>query len=196
MRGSSSRMTTKIAPNQNDRGWIMEWNEEAISNLSLKEIENLRDNGLRHKADALVALCESEIAKRRSLKPKANEKAMRQNPRKGADVIEFDFVCDRDRGVTHNPDGTFWSGVWVVDQRHAERAAEIGAHLALHELKSQKSYLQGIVKGWRKVQRDRQYGDNPAKREEGIDFWVFPTNMPLGWVGTASGEKGYKWSGT
>jgi hypothetical protein len=46
----------------------------------------------------------------------------RKAANKGRYVTGFHFVCDADKGVTLNPDGTFWSGIWVVAEVHAERA--------------------------------------------------------------------------
>jgi hypothetical protein len=170
------------------------WTPALVSALDLSQLRTLRENAVKLGEQEVTTLCDAELAVRAPAKTKEPKAAVRGSRKKGQSVTEFHFICPRGHGVSRNPDGTFWSGVWVVDQVHAVRAVEIGTLLALHESKAHKSYEQGQIKGWRKVGRDRQYGDVPAKREEGIDFLVSPTDEPLVWVGNATGEKGYKWS--
>jgi len=96
--------------------------------------------------------------------------------------------------LTRNSDGTVWTGTWVVDKIHAERAAKIGAYVAPHTAKSELSYLQGVVKDWRKMEREQEYADGkPVKIEFGVDFLLEITNEPHPWNGDGSGEKGYVW---
>jgi hypothetical protein len=96
--------------------------------------------------------------------------------------------------VVENADGTFWTGSWVVDIRHAELASKVGAHVALHENKASKSYRQGLAKAWRRSPRDREVFEIAAEIEEGVEFLVEPTQEPLTWAGEGAGEKGYRWS--
>jgi hypothetical protein len=110
-------------------------------------------------------------------------------------VVGFHFVCPQETGVTHNSDSTVWTGTWVVDARHAERGARIGAYVALHTTKSEPSYLQGTIKDWRRSPRERQYADGqPAKTPFGIDFLLELTASPYDWQGDGSGEKGYAYA--
>jgi len=110
-------------------------------------------------------------------------------------VVGFHFVCPDERGVTRNPDGTIWTGTWVVDSNHAERGSKNGAYVALHTSKSQRSYLQGTIKDWRKAPRDPEYADGRrVKIESGIDFLFEPTSEAYEWQGDGAGEKGYAWA--
>ena len=54
----------------------------------------------------------------------------------GETVHGFHFVCPTEKGITRNSDGTVWTGTWVVDKDHAERATKIGGYVALHAGKS------------------------------------------------------------
>jgi hypothetical protein len=74
---------------------------------------------------------------------------------------------------------------------HAEAALTVGEYVALHAAKSERSYLQGIVKAWRI--RERTYPDGrPRKRPSGIEFLVEPTDNPRNWPdGSGTGEKGF-----
>ena len=115
---------------------------------------------------------------------------------KGGPVIGFHFVCENDRGVKVNPDGTFLTGTWVVDKRHAERAMKLKGYVALHSTRASPSYRQGTIKAWRLVDREKQYGDQPARIASGIEFIVQPTAEPYVWVGDGTGEKGYAHPGS
>jgi len=165
------------------------WTSDKLANEPLETVKLLRERAIAKANIELLVLCDNEIARR--LPPKGPAS---QLDRKGQPVRGFHFVCKRDRGVVHNPDGTLWSGSWVVAKEHAERAERNNAYLALHESKSEQSYLQGIVKGWRTAPRDRQYSDVEAQTEEGIEFLVEPISTAFPWRGGGSGEKGY-WYG-
>jgi hypothetical protein len=90
--------------------------------------------------------------------------------------------------VEKNQDGTIWSGTWVVNVDHARRALEKGSYVALHVTKSSPSYLQGIVKCWRRNKRK----DPASKIKCGIDFLLHELNdVPVAWRGEGTGEKGY-----
>jgi hypothetical protein len=172
----------------------VEWVPERLSALPPGLLKTLRVNALRYEDHQLVALCDAEIA-RRVRKPTEASRACRRSGR-GRFVIGFHFVCGRDNGVTINPDGTFWTGTWVVDKRHAELAPAVNAYLALHAAKAEPSYRQGIVRAWRKVGREPEYGSRAVKTEQGIDFLVEATDQPYQWIGSGSGEKGYVWGGS
>jgi len=103
----------------------------------------------------------------------------------------FHFVCPNELDVTKNPDGTFWTGIWVVAETRAEAAVDDGAYVALHVARSERSYLQGIVKACRR--RERTYGDGrPRKTKFGIEFLIKPTDDPLIWPdGGGTGEKAF-----
>jgi len=165
------------------------WTSEQLAGQSLETVKLLRERAIAKANNELLLLCDDEIARRSPSKKPAS-----QLDRKGQPVRGFHFVCKRDRGVVHNPDGTCWSGSWVVAKEHAERAERNNAYLALHESKSEQSYLQGIIKGWRAAPRDRQYSDVEAQTEEGIEFLLEPISTVFLWRGGGSGEKGY-WYG-
>lgn len=95
-------------------------------------------------------------------------------------VIGLHFVCRGGMNVRDLPDGTFETGVWVVADQHA-RTAE---YVALHESKSERSYRQGRVLGFRAV-------DHEGRRR--LVFRVAPDPKRLDWVGEGSGEKGYRY---
>ena len=138
-----------------------------------------------------IELCELEIATRAAFKKKKHQSVRGLSPRDDVPVIGFHFVCAREKGVTRNPDGTLWSGTWVVAEKQAEQALKTGAYVALHESKSEPSYLQGAMKGWRPAPRARRYGEQEVKITSGIDFLIEPTSQPVEWVGDGAGEKGY-----
>jgi hypothetical protein len=161
-----------------------DWTAERVSQLSLSEVRRLLENAVRLANLEVVALCEADIARRSPEKPRS-KRSNRSPEQVGQNVKGFHFVCEDDAGVTFNPDGTYWTGSWVVDARHAERGVEIGAYVALHADRATASYRQGTILGWRKVGRDR------GKIENGIEFLIQPTNEPLQWVGRGAGEKGY-----
>jgi hypothetical protein len=174
---------------------MVDWPPERIAELATGAIKTLRKNAIRLEQNSVLTLCDAELLRRASTSEKApGGPKLPVESRRGQVVIGFHFVCPQEKGVTRKSDGTFWTGTWVVDQVHAERAAKIRAYVALHTSKSEPSYLQGTVKDWRKSERDRQYAEGRAvKIEFGIDFLGEITNEPYGWNGDGSGEKGYVW---
>ncbi len=109
-------------------------------------------------------------------------------------VIGFHFVCVNEQGLVRNGDGTAWTGTWVVGKVHADRASNISSYLALHSVKSEPSYVQGIIRDFRRRQRERSYAeDRKVQTERGIDFLIELTNEFYEWVGDGAGEKGYAW---
>ena len=113
----------------------------------------------------------------------------------GQYVSEFHFVCPSELGVIRNQNGTIWTGTWVVAEEHAESAVRFGALVSLHSSRAEQSYLQGIVKAWRKSPRQTRYsGEQLTQTRAGIDFLFEPSEFPLAWKGDATGEKGYAWT--
>jgi hypothetical protein len=168
----------------------LEWTTENIAGLTVDQVKALRENAAKRSAQRTVELCEAELARRRASHTK------RQNSQKqnhiGETVHGFHFVCPTEKGITRNRDGTLWTGTWVVNKNHAERAVKIGGYVALHIAKSERSYLQGIVRDWRVGEREPTYSEGQlVKTKFGIDFLIELTDEPLEWQGDGSGEKGY-----
>jgi hypothetical protein len=174
---------------------MVDWPPERIAELATDAIKALRKNAIRLGQNSVLTSCDAELLRRAPTREKAPRFAkVPAESRRGQVVIGFHFVCPQEKGVTRNSDGTFWTGTWVVDKVHAERAPKIGAYVALHTSKSESSYLQGTVKDWRKSERDREYAEGrPVNIEFGIDFLGEMTNEPYSWKGDGSGEKGYVW---
>jgi hypothetical protein len=174
---------------------MVDWTRERIAELSLEGVKNLRRNANRRGETAIIERCDSELAARAPVRYKSPRITGSRESHRGQVVIGYHFVCPREKGVTKNPDGTIWTGTWVVDKKWAERSSKIGAYVALHAARSEPSYLQGIVKDWRSAKRDPEYTeDRPVKIEYGVVFLLEPTNEPYQWKGDGSGEKGYVWS--
>jgi hypothetical protein len=165
---------------------LTEWDKERVSKLDKKQLENLRENAAKRNNEPIVLLCDEEIAARSVPKRPTRVSADNNEP-----VLGFHFVCDGEKGITRNSDGTIWSGTWVVDKRHAEHGAKIGSYVALHRTKAEPSYLQGRLKGWREAVREKRYGDEDAKTAFGVDFLIELTQHSYEWVGDGTGEKGY-----
>lgn len=166
-----------------------EWTAEKLARLTQTEVKILRENAAKQQNKTIVALCDDELSRRKPSKVKRIGELRRS---KEAVVHGFHFVCPSERGVTRNEDGTLWSGTWVVEKGHAERAVPIGAYLALHAAKAEPSYIQGVVRDWRSSKREAAYAeDRPAKTPIGIDFLIEPDNRPREWHGDGAGEKGY-----
>jgi hypothetical protein len=170
------------------------WTPEFIAALDLPKLQSLRANASRLNEQGIVDICNAELEQRKPQKRPRSETEESVPSRKGQCVVGFHFVCANDKGVMQNPDGTFWSGTWVVNRAHVDRAIEVKGYFALHSSKSELSYRQGVIKAWRKAERERQYGEQPTKVEVGIDFLIEPTSEPYQWIGTGSGEKGYNWA--
>jgi hypothetical protein len=153
---------------------------ESIVKYTLDQIKTLRENALKLNASDIVDLCEAELARRRSAK---KAKAKMAGTTRDRPVLGFHFVCPRETGVKKNQDGTIWSGTWVVQIEHAKRAVTIGSYVALHVDKSSPSYLQGIVKGWRRNNRESP----ESKIKCGIDFLLDELNdVPVAWISVYS----------
>jgi hypothetical protein len=174
---------------------MVDWTSERIAELSIEQVKTLRENAKKQGSNAVIEMCDAEIGRRTPARNKAPRVSAKSETRDDGVVMGFHFVCDRGKGVTSNPDGTIWTGTWVVDQVHAARGEKIRAYVALHATKAEPSYLQGIIKGWRRVAREQEYAEGrPVKIENGIDFLLEPTSEPYQWNGDGAGEKGYLWS--
>ncbi len=174
---------------------MADWTFERIAELSIEQVKSLRANALKRTENAVVELCDAEMARRKPAREKPSTMKVLSESQDRQVVIGFHFVCDRGKGVTTNVDGSVWTGTWVVDKVHADQGERIGAYVALHATKAEPSYLQGIIKGWRKTARDPEYAEGrPTRIEFGIDFLIQPTDEPYRWQGDGSGEKGYAWS--
>jgi hypothetical protein len=170
---------------------VAAWTPERIAELSIEDVKKLRENAKKLASSQVVDLCDADIARRAPLRSKLPPTRATSESRFGQVVAGFHFVCDKGKGVSNNPDGTIWTGTWVVDQAHAERGEKIAAYVALHTTKAEPSYLQGIIRGWRKTMREQQYAEGrPVKIESGIDFLLEPTTEPYQWEGDGAGEKG------
>lgn len=160
-----------------------------LGKMSPGELKATRNNAIRLGNANVLSLCDAEAAKRSPKRPRTKSVGASRTklPVKG-----LHFVCPQETGVTQNPDGTIWTGTWVVDARHAKQGARSGAYVALHTAKSESSYLQGTIKDWRQSPREQEYADGrPAKTRFGIDFLLELTQSPYEWKGDGSGEKGY-----
>jgi hypothetical protein len=173
---------------------MVAWTPERIAELSIEGVKNLRENAKKLANNAVVDLCDAEIARRAPTHTKLPRAKAAPESRHAQVVAGFHFVCDKGKGVENNPDGTIWTGTWVVDQLHAERGEKIGAYVALHATKADPSYLQGIIRAWRRAGRQQEYAEGRLVRiESGIDFLLEPTKEPYQWHGDGAGEKGYLW---
>jgi hypothetical protein len=169
---------------------------EKLALESRENVETIRKNAARLGAIDLAEMCDRDLESR---KPPKTEKSVSRHPKHSDTdiVVGYHFVCERDRGVTHVGDGSFWSGSWVVSEDNVKASLRYGAYLALHESKSDLSYRQGQILRYRRSPRDmlaNKKSDPGAKVEEGIEFLVRETNKSYVWVGTATGEKGYRWA--
>lgn len=159
---------------------------QSLAKLTIGQLKTLRENALTKGASEIVALCKAELTRRKPAKvPKPNRVGMQAD---GRTVHGFHFICPRELDVTPTVDGKFSTGIWAVSEAHLAPALAAGAYVALHESKSELSYRQGLLKGWR---RDARPG---RAIPFGITFLVEPNNTPLAWRGDGAGEKGY-WYG-
>jgi hypothetical protein len=97
--------------------------------LQLQQVRHLLKNVTRLDNQQVVDWCAAEIARRSPKKPNTTRQR-KPDAEKGDEVTGFHFVCEDDAGVTINPDGTFWTGSWVVDVRHARDSKLPGTNAA------------------------------------------------------------------
>ena len=169
---------------------------EKLALKSREEVETIRKNAARLGAMDLVEMCDRDLASRSPAKSKKNKETHPKHSE--TDVVTgYHFVCERDRGVIQIGGGRFWTGSWVVAEINVRNSLKYRAYLALHESKSEASYRQGQILNYRRSPRD-MLGTNESspevKTEEGIEFLIQETNEPYAWVGSGSGEKGYRWT--
>jgi hypothetical protein len=88
----------------------IQWGEQRVAVLTATQLQT--------GAIEIATRCDAELAKR----PMKAAPRQRKAANNGRYVTGFHFVCDAERGVTINPDGTFWTGVWVGDEVHAASA--------------------------------------------------------------------------
>jgi hypothetical protein len=163
------------------------WSPEKLQALTQARLEQLRDNARRLGNEEVLEACNLILSSRAPV-----GRPVRTSAPKSSDldvVTGYHFVCQSDRGVELNTDGTFWSGSWVVAEENVRTSLKYGAYVALHNSKSEPSYRQGDLVDYRKGSRGMV-----AKSEDGIEFRVRPTPIPYTWVGAGAGEKGYAWS--
>lgn len=165
------------------------WTPEKLREKSLADIRDLRGRAMKFGAIDLIAMCDDALAEReeKAKRPRNVSTARRTKDRF---VSEYHFVCEKDRGVIEVGGGQFWSGSWVVDEENVQASLQHGDYLALHESRASDSYRQGKIIEYRISSRDVI-----QKANKGIEFLVEETYQSLPWVGTATGEKGYKWLG-
>jgi hypothetical protein len=170
---------------------MVDW-AKRIDGMSRDQVRALRENAIRLGNADVLELCNATLSTRSATRARTKGVCSAKN---NSSVAGFHFVCPQETGVTHNSDGTVWTGTWVVDALRAERGARMGAYVALHTAKSEPSYLQGTIKDWRRSPRERQYAEGrPAKTPFGIDFLLELTGSPYEWQGHGSGEKGYAYA--
>jgi len=99
-------------------------------------------------------------------------------------VIELHYVCDDWKNVKSLGEEIFISGDWVISKGHlsADKIAK-GIKFALHQSRSELSYLQGEIIDWEKS----------PDHEKRVIFKFKFTNTPMKWEGHATGERGYLW---
>lgn len=173
---------------------LTQWTADRLEKLTSDQLKVVRTNADRHSDLAAMELCDAELARRKP--PRKNTRALSQSSQHSPDavVVGFHFVCSNEQGVVRNNNGTAWSGTWVVDKEHAERAAKIGSYIALHQTKAESSYLQGIIRDFRRSEREHSYTEGQETQTKfGIDFLFEFTDKPYEWIGDSSGEKGYAW---
>jgi hypothetical protein len=172
---------------------MAQWTKDRIADLSSDQIKSLRENAAKYGRPEIVDLCDEELLRQRPPRLRKGSDGPNEDHR-GHYVSEFHFVCPTELGISRNPDGTIWTGTWVVAKEHAEKAVKYRALVSLHLSKAELSYLQGTIKDWRRSPRQPRYsGDQRTQITEGIDFLVEPSDTPTPWKGDAAGEKGYEW---
>ena len=169
----------------------VEWTSEKLAKLSMQQVENLRENARGKCDNAIVALCDGELEARKPAKPTRDSVARN----KGA-VVGYHLVCrPEEKGSTRNKDGTVWSGTWVVAEKQAQRSLKNGAYVALHASHSDRSYLHGIIKGFRRTKREDAYAEGQkVKTPVGTDFLLEITNQSVEWRGAGTVERSYVYS--
>lgn len=159
----------------------MKWTADKIAKLSPEQIRALRANAAQRGEGEVAALCEEELARRSPPRKAVKAPKARGDSRP---VLGFHFVCPMELDVRWNG-SHFWTGIWVVDEKHVITGIKIGAYVALHKAKSKPSYRQGKILGY-------EIKPRPGKRiPHGIDFLAEPFDEPRRWHGDGAGASGY-----
>jgi hypothetical protein len=168
------------------------WTSEKIAAKSDDEIKALLQNAIKLGASDTAALCEEELLKRAPAKKRTSRRIA--NVDRDEPVVGYHFVCrPKEKGVVRNPDGTAWSGTWVVAEAKAERSLQMGnAYVALHVSHAEPSYFHGIIRGVRRSEREKEYAEGQTVRTPiGTDFLLEITGQQLEWQGEGTVERSY-----
>lgn len=155
------------------------WTVEKLASLDAAQLDRVKKNATAKAETNLANLCAELQRKRRTSTA----------TRASAAVVGFHFVCKNDYEVEIEPDGTFWSGVWAIDEAHCEPAIKLNGYVALHDTKLTPSYRQGQIIDWRRDKRSK------GSKDFGVSFKLRPLPEPIQWHGQGSGEKGYRRTG-
>lgn len=171
---------------------------DVLKTFDKKKVETIRENALRLGADSLVEMCDLDLAERKPaissrsatgrapVRSTARLTGATSSPSRTDMVVSgYHFVCDKDFGVIDLGDGRFWTGSWVVTEANLDQSLSAGAYLALHQSKTQPSYRQGKIVGYRRASGD---GD------DAVEFLVDAAPKSRAWIGAGSGDTGYKWA--
>jgi hypothetical protein len=145
------------------------WTAEKITALDTDKIKNLMGNALKGKRQDIADLCETELFSRM------------KNGKPETRVSQFHFICDPERSVTDNDNGTFWCGYFDIAKGHFANSVNFNTQVALHTSQKTPSYKQGKITRWEE------------SAEGHIRFLVKPSDAPMDWVGEGDGDTGYKW---
>ena len=151
--------------------------DEVLRGYTDTELKQVRENAVRKSNNDVVNNIDEILEERELSKMK----------KPGQHVIAFHFICPKEKNLTSIDGGRFKSGNWVVAESHCEPALRLGAKLALHLKKSEQSYFQGTIVGWETVESPHK------KTSKRVSFIIEPTQEPLDWQGSGSGERGYHW---
>jgi hypothetical protein len=173
---------------------------DILRTFDKKKVETIRENALRLGADELAQMCELDLAERKpAIGASRSSSGTSRAPARSAArigsasspsrtnmvVSGFHFVCEKDHGVIDLGDGRFWTGSWTVPEANVDQSLSAGAYLALHLSKTQPSYRQGKIVGYRRA---------PDEGENALDFLVDAAPKSRAWVGAGSGDTGLKWA--
>lgn len=151
------------------------WTDDKLLALAPEKLEQLRRNAVGR--DDLLALRIDAIQQSRRQRPTTSN---------NSPVIGFHFKCEADYEVTMMPDGTFWSGVWVVKEVLCDPAIALKGYVALHSAKRELSYRQGTIVDWKIENRTK------GTTARGISFLLSPFEQRMPWFGQGTGERGYR----
>jgi hypothetical protein len=171
---------------------------DILRTFDKKKVETIRENAMRLGADELAQMCELDLAERKPAIGASRSSGTTKTSSRAPDrlggasspsranmvVSGFHFVGEKDQGVIDLGDGRFWTGSWTVPEANVDQSLSAGAYLALHVSKTQPSYRQGKIVGYRRVADD----------ENAVEFLVEAAPKSRAWVGAGSGDQGLKWA--